>query len=342
MTIQVNAYSTIATETPLDFPHEFDVQRDHSDPALMEHLSGFIGFIMDGGKREMTASLYSIMRHIERVHHQYSFRIQHDYLDSMADWGWHSNSIFYLPDGTVRDPAGAVLVDPDSGAPAAEAEIPFPADARARKSVSESRLAELGIETPDVLPPVVGEQETILRTAEDAAWRAIAMFIVAVRAESLASGRPIPLSQLQAKCPMVLEATSPIETAFLKDDSPSEQTVANMAWRYEALYVLQWTLGFHEELTLADRICDVPLVAETMVQRGDRQILQMAKLRPVSQILEAMDFNQRLLWSARAAKLNEQPLPANLDGGVIVERQHAFNWLTRFENADWDEVDTPS
>lgn len=342
MTILVNAYSTLVNPTPLDFPHDLVSQRDHSDVELMGHLHGFIGFIMQGGQRQMTASLYAVMRHIERVHQHYSFSIQHDQLDSMSDWGWQSNSLFFLPDGTVRDPDGAVLVDPETGEPAEEASIPFPGDARARKLASEARLSEMSIEVPDVLPPVIGEQEVILRSAEDVAWRAIALFIVAVRAESLASGRPIPLEQLREKSKGVLEATSPLETAFLKNDSPDQQSITNMAWRYECLYVLQWALGFHDDLTLANDICDVPLVAETMVQRGDRQILQMARLRPVSQILEAMDFNQRLLWAVRQAKLNDQPLPAGLDGGVIVERQHTFNWLTRFEHADWDDVDTPS
>jgi hypothetical protein len=342
VSIQVNAYSTLADPVELDFPHELDSVRDHTDPDLTDHLRAFIGYIMQGGNREMTASLYEIMRHIERVHHQYSFRVQQSQLDSMSDWGWRTNSIFFLPDGVVRDPSGATLVDVETGEPAAEAEIPFPPDARERKLRSRARLDLLGIETPDLLPPVIGQQEVILRSAEDVAWRTIALFIVSVRAESLATNRPIPLEKLKEKSRSVMEATSPQETEFLKDDSPDEQMVANMAWRYEALYVLQWALGFHEELSDATDICDVPLVAQSMVDRGDSQILQMARLRPVTQILDQLDFNQRLLWAVRQAKLKDQPMPANLDGGVIVERQYALNWLTRLAGAEWDDVDTPS
>jgi hypothetical protein len=31
-----------------------------------------------------------------------------------------------------------------------------------------------------------------------------------------------------------------------------------------------------------------------------------------------------------------------LDPGVIQERHHALNWLVRFEDAEWDDVDTPT
>ncbi|NNE00145.1 MAG: DUF4272 domain-containing protein [Pirellulaceae bacterium] len=342
MTILVNAYSTRLDAVEPTFEHDLLGHRDYTDPELSEHLHGFIGYVLDGGKRDMSSTLYAIMRHIERVHHHYSFEIDKEQLEPMSDWGWESNAIFYLPDGTVRDPSGAVLVDPDTGEPAEEAEIPFPSDARERKLRSESQLVQLGVHTPETLPPVIGEQEVLLRAADDVAWRAIALFIVAVRAESLASNRPIPLSVLKEKSPMAFEAVTEIEMEFLKSEDPDQQVVVNMAWRYEALYVLQWALGFHDDLKLADEICNVPAVAQAMVDRGDRQIVQMAQLRPTAQILDALDWNQRSLWAARQARLNDSDPPANLDGGVLVERQHALNWLVRLENAEWDEVDTPS
>ena len=316
--------------------------RDLSDPELENHLNGFLGFIMDSGKREMTSSLYAVMRHIQRVQNHYSFEIEEDVLDALSDWGWETNSIFFLPDGSVRDPAGATLVDPETGEPDENAEIPFPVDARQRKASSEARLAERGIETPDVLPPVIGADEVVLRSADVVAWRALALFIVAVRAESLATERPIPIGQLREKSPLAFEAMSPLEMEFINSESPDQQTVVNMAWRYECLAVLQWALGMQETLPFADNICDVPLAAQTMVQRDDRQIINMARLRPTEQLLDELDWNQRLLWAARQAGVDGTDPPEGIDGGVVAERQHALNWLVRFENADWDDVDVPS
>jgi hypothetical protein len=342
VTILVNAYSTLVAKVELGFDHDLIGQRDRSDPELVDHLHGFIGYVLDGGNRDMSASLYAVIQHIQRVQNHYSFEIEEDALEALSAWGWKSNSIFFLPDSSVRDPAGAVLIDAKTGEPAEEAQIPFPPDARQRKLQSEVNLRNRGIDTPELLPPIISEQEVVLRNADDVAWRALALFILAVRAESLGSQRPIPIDQLRSKSPMAFKAFTDVELAFMNNESPDQQQVAEMAWRYECLNVLQWVLGFQEELKFPDEICDVPLVAQTMVDRDDRQIINMARLLPVSQILDAADQNQRLLWAARQARLEETDPPAGLDGGVLVERQHAFNWLIRFQDAGWDDVDTPS
>ena len=116
----------------------------------------------------------------------------------------------------------------------------------------------------------------------------------------------------------------------------------NFAWRYEALYALQWSLGLHTELKSPTEICDVPAVAETMVDRADRELITETRLRPVDELLDALDLNYQMLWAARHATTQGRETPAGLDGGVLVERQHALNWLIRFAGADWDDVDTPS
>jgi hypothetical protein len=40
--------------------------------------------------------------------------------------------------------------------------------------------------------------------------------------------------------------------------------------------------------------------------------------------------------------LKKTPVPANLNDGVLQERHHALNWLVRFEDREWDDVDTPT
>jgi hypothetical protein len=66
----------------------------------------------------------------------------------------------------------------------------------------------------------------------------------------------------------------------------------------------------------------------------------------------------RLHWAIRDAWVNNGGfLPADLDWsedydlahvsrcaavGVVEQRHRALNWLTRFGDADWDDVDTPT
>ncbi len=342
MAILVNAYSTLRDQVTIEFPHTVRSLRSAGDSGMREHLNGFMGFVCDGGEREMTATLFSVMRHIDRVHQHYSFEIEDDQLDDLADWGWQSNSIYFLPDGTVRDPAGAVLVDPATGTAQPEALVPYPADAIERSKRSDIWLANRGIPTLASLPPVIGEHEVVLRSADDVAWRIQSLFIVAVRAESVASESPIPASRLRGKAPLAFEAMTPMETAFVHDDSPNQASVMQFAWRYEALYALQWALSLHDELKFPDEICDVPLVAETMLRSTSREMILDACLRSPEEILDALDLNGRMFWAARQAKIDGNEPPASIDGDVLSERQHAFNWLVRFGDAPWDEVDTPT
>ena len=106
--------------------------------------------------------------------------------------------------------------------------------------------------------------------------------------------------------------------------------------------VLLWSLGVIKELPYPDNICDAGKVAELALESNSVQFLKTCKLRPVSEILDALDFTYRLHWAARNARIKNEPEPANLNQGVLMERHYALNWLTRFQDADWDKVDTPT
>ena len=67
-----------------------------------------------------------------------------------------------------------------------------------------------------------------------------------------------------------------------------------------------------------------------------------AVLRPASDILDALDLHYRLHWAVRQARLDNKPVPGGIEGGVVYERHYALNWLVRFEDAEWDAVETPT
>jgi hypothetical protein len=135
---------------------------------------------------------------------------------------------------------------------------------------------------------------------------------------------------------------TPNESSFLNTAAPEQQQIVNFGWRHEALFLLQWTLGLASDLPHPSRICDVSAVGRTMVDTSEEDVLARAALRPTAAVLDALDLHFRLHWAVRQARLDGNGGMEGLDPGVVQERHHALNWLVRFEDTDWDDVDTPT
>jgi hypothetical protein len=324
------------------FPHVLNNRRGRNDPGLAPHLQGFIGYVLNRGGLHMTRTKYHVMRHIQKVQHQLSVTVEIQHLDVFEEWAQEANAICFLPDGSVRDPFGRLLIDSDGADPEANAEIPYPEDAVLRKARSEQRLQKLGVLAPRSLPPVIGEVEVELREPDDVARRALALFVAALRAESFAMESEIPVVELRERLPLAFTALSPREAAFLHLDVPPMREIAAFGWRYEALFVLQWALGLALKLPDPTRTCDVSALARPMVETADDEIVAEAVLRSPSAILDALDYHFRLHWAVRQAKLDQRRPPGGLEPNVVRERHYALNWLVRFEEAGWDDVDTPT
>lgn len=337
----LNVYATHRRPPALDVPHRLLNRRDRSDPELVNHLQGFMGYVMRG-ERPMTQPRYHVLRHIGRVQHHLSLEIDEGALDRFAAWARAANAIVFTVDGDVCDPDGGVLVDAETGEPEAGAAVPYPDDAIRRKQATTALLRERGVPTAAGLPPVVSEVEVDLRSPDEVARRCLALFACAVRAESIAGGEPIPLPQLRQRLPLAFEAMSPTEQAFMADPSPDQQAIVNHTWRYEALAVLRWALGSGPALGLPSDLCDVSAVARAMLDTPGADLLASARLRPTAELLDALDLTYRLAWAVTDARVNDHPPLDALEPGVVAERHYALNWLTRFGDADWDDVETPT
>ncbi len=342
MPVEIFAYCTHRDPPKPEFPHEPVFVRDYSTAGFSEHLMGLVTDLFQAAGGEISQTVYAVCRHLQRTNVLVAFKVDGEHLEAIAPWAWKANAILFLPDRSIRDPNGALLYAPDSSEPAEGAQLPFLPDARQRKSQSEIEFRNRMVDTPDALPPVISELEVTMRTPDDVAWRALALFIVAVRAESIANGKPIPIDALREKSPLSFQSLTPWEHDFLTNEAPSEADVSAAGWRYEALSTLQWALGMQTTLPFPDSICDVPESARLMIAVPARQMIENAVLRPTGEILDALDFKFRLLWAARDSAMRNADPPAGIEGGVVTERQHALNWLTFFENADWDDVDIPS
>lgn len=339
----LNVYSTLNRVPELTFPHTLNNRRDRTDPELLPHLNGFWGYVMSQGGGEMTVTRYHVLQHIRRVQNHISLNVAEDDLEAFSEWAWNANAICFLPDGTVADPAGQTLITTDGSAPDAEATVPYPEDAWERKQRTDRELAAQGITVPPSVPPVPGADEVTLRSPSDVARRAQGLFFAAVRAESVAGNDPLSVELLREKLPEAREALTPKERQFVENEAPEEQEVVPFSWGYEALHLLQWSLGQSETLAPLTEICDVPQAGRLAQANASQELIATATLRPVEELLDALDKHYRLHWAVRQAQqVENSPAPAGLEGGVIMERHKALNWITCFKDADWDDVTTPT
>jgi len=219
-------------------------------------------------------------------------------------------------------------------------------DARDRQVRCEEELGQFGVHTPATLPPVVSEIDVVLRSAPEVARRAMALFVVALRAESLMCPE-LAVADLREKRPLALRALTPKEQAFLNDAAPDQQQITNFAWRYEALWLLAWALGLVEELCYPSETCDVGILSKTLLALDEEALLKNAKLLPTETLLDALDLHFRLHWVVRQRQQDGKPPDGemggnDLDPGVVLERHHALNWLVQHGGAEWDEVQTPT
>jgi hypothetical protein len=341
MPVLVNAYCTHRHPPAPQFPHELIDRRRRDDADTAAHLQGFTNYVLSRGNQQMSLVKYRLMRHIQRVRHQFSMNLEPGDLQSFQRWAQSANAIAFFPDGSIRDCQGLVLLDED-GKTAEGAAVPYPQDAEARKAKNTRLISELGVKIPDALPAIAGEVEVELRPAREVALRAMSLFLVAVRAEIVVSRRGPSIEELKDRFPLGAASLSPVEAEFLAEAEPDEKQIPPFSWRYESLLALQWALGMTPELSSAAKTCDVPSLARRMIKADSERFAEDAALRPTSEILDALDLHYRLHWAVRQARQDRKPIPGGIDGGVVYERHYALNWLIRFGDAEWDDVDTPT
>ncbi|WP_426208925.1 DUF4272 domain-containing protein [Massilia sp. TWP1-3-3] len=338
----INAYCSVNTLPALDFPHTVQGRRDGSDPALKEHLRGFAGWVRSLANGAMTPARYAVLRHLQKVRHHVSILVHPSHMDRYSAWALQANAIAFLPSGFICDPATAVLLSPDGADDNPQACVPYPQAAHQRKARTEALLANRNLTPAPSLPPVIAESEVVLRSAGAVAERLMALFAVAVRAESVASKSPMPGDEIMHRLGLADTAFSAQERKFMADTMPTQKDTVKFGWCYECAYTLAWAAGVFDKLPFPAAICDVELIAQTLLKLRAAGVHEAARLRPVAQLLDCLDLHQRLHWITRQAQADKQATSAGLEAGVIQERHRALNWLVQFEDAAWDDVDTPT
>lgn len=198
------------------------------------------------------------------------------------------------------------------------------------------------------------DAEVTPRSSQDTARRALVLWAIALRADGMPQEEALDMLDQRNLWPHV----SPSEARYVRNPRPDSGETASLVWRLEAVWVLAWALGRIGELGWPASMCDVPGLVDVMKPvEEDLNFIETARLRPTADLLGAQDLTMRLHWTIRDAWLNHRLIRSDLDWtagppdvpptqsaavGVIEQRHKTLNWLLRFGNADWDNVDTPT
>jgi Domain of unknown function (DUF4272) len=209
-------------------------------------------------------------------------------------------------------------------------------EAQARKDRSIAILKAENVPFINHLRLIETEADSTRRATDQVATRAMALCIVAVKGEGVEQeviDSLIKEYQLES-------AFTPKEQEFIFDPDPTQHDRIQFAWRYECYYVMLWALGYISKLERPDTICDVPTAVSFLRDNGREGFLKKAELRSQAEILDAADLIYRYHWAVVDARINRRKTPAGLDGGIVMERHHALNWLMGYMDQEWDDLST--
>ena len=214
-----------------------------------------------------------------------------------------------------------------------------------RRLRSIALLEEKHIPYMEYLRSEALESEARLRSRKDMVQRAAALFAVALYSEvmlSEGSGREEALFYFNKMEQLygVESFMTPGEKAYIDNPNPEEQECIQFGWRYECVGVLLWAAGVVDDLPYPSEIVDVPVIAAIFWQhKGIGELLSKGFPRPQSEILDAADITLRYDWACVEARIHGKEAPASLNGGVVMERHYAFNWIIGANGgADWDDI----
>jgi len=137
-----------------------------------------------------------------------------------------------------------------------------------------------------------------------------------------------------------IDSLSPKEQHLYQTESLSDQQRANATWRYESLHTLLWALGKMETLKFPSEVCDVRSVVGTIIQPSREDFEASVQLRSEQEILDELDKIYRMHWACVDARIKGEEVTGGINPSVIYERHHSLNWLTTYQDQDWDEVQT--
>jgi len=180
------------------------------------------------------------------------------------------------------------------------------------------------------------DSQITIRTKDEVVARALALCYIGLKSEGLEQHE----LDLFNKKYNLKGKLSPAELDYVNAKHPTEQQKIDANWRYEDLHVMLWALGFINQLSYPDQLCNVAQDVKIISDFTEDEFKAKAKLRSKKELLDQADLILRLDWACVDARTKNQPAPGKMDKGVVYERHYALNWLIKLANQNWDDVTT--
>ncbi len=259
------------------------------------------------------------------------------------------NGIGFIPDRTLIGKDGKVIVFPDGSSGPSEftpqactnkirGQNSTSTDGEKRKQKSISYLQDKGIPYIEGLPPLTSIQ---LRSREEITKRAVALLIVIQYACDVAQEGDLKTSKEFVMELLnqfdVVESLTMQERNFLNSEEPDEKEAIQIAWQYEAQWVLLWSIGLVNTLKFPREICDCHYAIKLVSDCSSfNEFYQKTKLRNAEEILDEADLIYRLHWACVHDRINAREATAGMHESIVIERRRGLFWLINYKNEDWD------
>jgi hypothetical protein len=334
--VEVEGDDATWTKLRLRLPSGPAIQISHMTEGAerVRHLQGFAGYVMHLANGKMTSHVYSVFDRVLRTRHVIGMTASPGFDEKAITFVRalckETKSILFLADAVLDDHERALIAPGGEIEPGSE--VPRFESALARKGKSDAALGKLGVTVATDLPPIPGDEETILRTPAEIARRAKVVFAAAVHGEEPDSA----FTTKFVKDAGLWDETTAEEREFLAKVAPTQQERAQFSWQYEGIAALLWALR-RGELGPPTAICDVPALAKAVAHTSVAD-LEKSEPRSRAEIFDAADLLYRMHWATKGARVRGRPSPAGLEPGVVMERRRALYWLIRHRDAPWDDV----
>lgn len=205
-----------------------------------------------------------------------------------------------------------------------------------RKKESEKMLKSLKVPINKQLPLTENEEVVSLRTKEEIINRMIPLTIVAAKAMEAPPEKIEEFIERYNANKLFTEE----EHNFLLKKHINYNEGIQYSWKLECIWLLLWSVNLISDIGVPANTCNAEFVFDKVLSNTKQDLMDQSTLKPISDILDSLDFVYRAHWAVREAQLNDLIIPESLDEGVVYERHYTLNWLVNDMEQEWEEVST--
>jgi hypothetical protein len=334
-TLRVTGKSDAWSSLELQWPAVTLTINRMDSAAHGEHLQGFSGYAYHLAGEKMDQYTFHLLRQIGRTNHVFGVitapALDKESREFVSLLAAQENGLIFF-ENAVCDPQFRCLLGPGNRRDK-DAQAPTFKSALERKARSMQVLKEKKLVAMEGLPVIVADEEVKLRTAEEIARRALALYAVAVYSEGVKGFDGVKFLKERG----AWDAASPSEKKFLSNQKPTEKDRVVFSWAYEALWTMLWTIGYVDALGFPDKECDARAAIAVITKNPDTSLVKNARLRATAEILDQADLSFRCEWIVRE-RYRTKKKPEGIYDNVAERRHHSFCWIVRYGNRDWDDV----